>query len=600
MNKIRMRARILLVLGLALQLITGPGSAHPPPLSPAAGLSDGIAAIEGGALRTATPGTHYLAPGSVGTTVQAYSSTLDMLSGSLIRSTTLIPGSIGFAGQIGFGVGVCPAEYLPAGWTGLTGYDDPKSDNYGNYSYAGSTWVWIPKFYYRSNDGTSYTANLIQVAGTDRFATTALANAAGFALHRAFIDGGVEQPGFFIGKYEASSAVSGTGTQVIHAASTAPLSTNAAHNPVADITASGGVNAYYAVLDAAKGIGETNGVKNASSIFFASSRFQHAALAILSKAHADATAAAGPACAWWSSTSPFPKGNNSNTLSDVNDSTITYTTDGYSTAGLTGSGKPFAKTTHNGQPSGVADLNGNMYEINIGITSIATTAAIESMSQANPCVIGWTGHGLSTNDYVQIGTTQITQADWSGANSKIWKITKVNDNSFSIEFNASGFGTPYNAETDPGTMTKITFYVANESTRMAAFTSGATSATDHWGATGVAAMMQSFTPVFKSGGGFAQKYGSGSGLVISAATNGNGWILGGLGLPSVEQSIDSSGTTAFGQDYYYQYFIGNLCLLSSCDWDNGSSAGVWGVYWGNARTGSDGSVGFRAACYLVN
>lgn len=39
---------------------------------------------------------------------------------------------------------------------------------------------------------------------------------------------------------------------------------------------------------------------------------------------------------------------------------------------MTGSGVPFAKTTHNGQACGVADLNGNMWEVASGF--IRTTA----------------------------------------------------------------------------------------------------------------------------------------------------------------------------------------------------------------------------------
>ena len=40
----------------------------------------------------------------------------------------------------------------------------------------------------------------------------------------------------------------------------------------------------------------------------------------------------------------------------------------YDKAGKTGSGMPFAKTTHNGQACGIADLNGLLWEIVIGVT----------------------------------------------------------------------------------------------------------------------------------------------------------------------------------------------------------------------------------------
>jgi len=53
-------------------------------------------------------------------------------------------------------------------------------------------------------------------------------------------------------------------------------------------------------------------------------------------------------------------------LQMYNDSSVVFTPSGYLNCALTGSGEPFAKTTHNGQESGVADLNGNMWELASG------------------------------------------------------------------------------------------------------------------------------------------------------------------------------------------------------------------------------------------
>jgi hypothetical protein len=50
----------------------------------------------------------------------------------------------------------------------------------------------------------TYGVNSVDIRGTDVFATTALANAEGYALHRAFVDGGVEQPGVMVDKYKWS------------------------------------------------------------------------------------------------------------------------------------------------------------------------------------------------------------------------------------------------------------------------------------------------------------------------------------------------------------------------------------------------------------
>ena len=205
--------------------------------------------------------------------------------------------------------------------------------------------------------------------------------------------------------------------------------------------------------------------------------------------------------------------------------------DGYSNCGKTGSagygggaGNVFAKSTHNGQNCGSADDNGLMYEISIGLTCIASTKAIEGISKAKPCVITITGHGLENGDEMQIGTA-ITQADWVGLNSKVWPITKLTDDTFSVAFDSSAFATAYDAGTDPGTCVLGKFYVAKEATAMKNFTHDNTTATGHWGATGVAAMMDRFAPPFGAGDIFAQRFGSGGNQVLSGVTSGAGYII---------------------------------------------------------------------------
>ena len=512
-------------------------------------------------------------------------------------------GVIGTPGTMGFGVSKC--SVLPAGFTALSGHDDPYSANYGNYQYAdGSIMVWIPRFYYYVHDGTTYPVNTVEIKGTDYFLTTTVANTAGYALHRAFIDGGAEKDGFFIDKYKSSKIAIGTGWGAGSIANGNPISTASAHNPIADLTSSGGTNAYYRAIDAAHARDGVNGAVNVASIFHVPSRFQYAALAMLSLAHAQASSAATPACAWYNTSSNFPKGNNNNALADTNDTSVIYTTDGYSNAGKTGSGKPLAKTTHNGQPSGVCDLNGGMYEISLGITSVATTVAIEGLSRANPCVVTWTGHGLATGAYVNIGNTAITQTDWVPLTGKVYSITYIDANSFSLDgVNSSAFALTYDAGTDPGTISKGVFYTAKQATAMKSFTSGNSAATDHWGATGVAAMMDAFVPVFKTAypnNGNGMRLGSGTAQVISPATSGANWLQAGLGFPVSASGIDASGTAQFGSDYYYQFIVNELCLISCCSWTDGSGAGVWASYWSHARSYSSNYVGFRVACYPVN
>jgi hypothetical protein len=132
------------------------------------------------------------------------------------------------------------------------------------------------------------------------------------------------------------------------------------------------------------------------------------------------------------------------------------------------------------------------------------------------------------------------------------------------------------------------------------FTSGNSAATDHWGATGVAAMMEEFTPAFEtvySGNGFAQRFGSGGNQILSENIFGTAWLLSGIGFPKDKDGIDTTGTNAFGKDYYYQYIRNELCLLSCGSWYHSTNAGVWYVYWYNSRANSYSYVGGRAGLY---
>jgi hypothetical protein len=331
---------------------------------------------------------------------------------------------------------------------------------------------------------------------------------------------------------------------------------------------------------------------------------------MLSLAHGQAATSTAN-CAWYLANKNYPKGCNNNALSDTDDTTVKWENDGYDTGsgvytcGKTGSagygggaGNVFAKSTHNGQNCGSADDNGLMYEISIGLTCIASTKAIEAISQANPCEITITGHGLVDGDVMQIGTA-IAQADWVGLNNKVWPITKTGDNTFTVAFDSSAFGTAYDAGTDPGTCILGKFYAAKEATSMKDFTNGVAAATDHWGATGVAAMMDRFVPPFGAGDTFAQKFGSGANQVLSEATSGAGYVLSGLGMPKDAGGMDATGTNLFGKDYCYVYVINEMCLIVASLWNSATSAGVWTASFNATRGYSATAVGFRAAAYHI-
>ncbi len=501
-----------------------------------------------------------------------------MQDGAVCFNQAFVPGAIGF------GVGIAPA--LPAGFTAMSGYSDPASANYGNYEYSdGSVMVWIPAFYYRIGHASSpryavHGANAIDILPYAAFADVATANAAGYALHRAFYDGGSVQAGFFVDKYLCSNN-SGTASSI---ALGNPLSTAAAHNPLSGLTGTP-ANNYGGTIAAAK----TRGAR-----FFVATRFIHTALAMLATAHGQASSST-PHCAWYHATNNFPKGCNNNAFADANDATVTFTTDGYvgGNSAKTGSGSSLAKTAHNGQVCGVVDLNGNMWEVSLGITAIITTPAISAATQANPVQVTCVGHGRTTGDQALIvGVVGMTQL-----NDRMFTVTVIDANNVTLD---GVDGTGFTAYASAGTLRGGTWYAWKTATAANDITGSNTLATDAWGATGVAAHSSAIVPTWRTdypNNAVVQRCGNSTNQVFSAATSGNDWVRMGLGMPAAATGVSPSGTALFGADYFYQYAANELCPLASGYWGDSTAAGVWAVNWNTVRAYSHHNVGFRAASY---
>jgi hypothetical protein len=481
---------------------------------------------------------------------------------------------IGFDGQLDFGVGICPA--VPAGYT-------PHPSWYGNYVFTdGSVMVWIPAFYCRIGHVNNPTyarwlLNSVDVQPISAFANLAAANAAGYFLPRMFYNAGQVQLGKFIDKFGCSNN-SGTASSLQNGN---PLSTASAHNPIGALTGAP-ANNYGGVFAAAK----TRGAK-----FHPMMRYDRTALALLAMAQAQA-ATSTAACAWWDGTSTGamgPRGNTNNAFGDSNDAAVSYVGDDYQNCGKTGSGVPFAKTTHNGCDSGVCDLTGNMWEVSPGVTCVTTSGAITAITQANPAVVTQAGHGRTTGSVCRIDGGQMTQA-----NNKHFTITVIDANSYSLGVDS----TTWTAYTSGATAVHGTFHALALSADAAALTGGNTLATDAWGATGLAAHSQVVPVNFGAGLGFDLRYGNAANQVISGAVSGNAWMAASLGFVASGAALGTSGIAAFGQDYFYAYLQNELCPLAGGAWGFGSTAGAWAVAWGSARSYSHDYVGFRAASYL--
>ena len=269
--------------------------------------------------------------------------------------------TIGIAGQQGFGVGVyggSPADLKAMGLTPMEGCKDPNSDNYGNYIHTnGSVMVFIPAFAIRIGNASAplyskYGADTIEIGDVE------LNGKDGWAIPRGFYDGGKLHQGFFIDKYLCSK--DSTGTLAISTYFADPISLYAAYEGSGTMPGCAGANYDAITLSRARG-----------EHYALVSCYQWAIISLISLAHAQAATSA-EACAWYDAEglTNYPKGNNANTTShykDVDDNSIKFTPTKYSNyITKTGSAVPTKKTTHNGQESGITDVNGNKWQPVLG------------------------------------------------------------------------------------------------------------------------------------------------------------------------------------------------------------------------------------------
>jgi len=314
--------------------------------------------------------------------------------------------NIGTPGQQGFGVGIAPS--LPTSMAKLYGTEDPASDTYGNYQYSdGSIMCYVPVACYKYGTGANgLPLNKPDVKSFSYFENSlTIANAAGYALHRSFYNGGSIRPGYFVDKYLVSKNGSIASSIKNGVVLTSATRGGLANSPFSSI---GQADAFYGAI----GVARTRG-----AAFHPKTIFQTAFLALLANAHGSA-ATGQTYCAWYDGTGVvnFPKGNNNNALGDVNDGSIAYVWDGNAThagCGKTGSANFFAKTTHNGQNSGVADINGLVWEITpFGLVSngtnyflLNTSVDVNTITSGNTLATdAWGATGLAAM-YTDIGAT---------------------------------------------------------------------------------------------------------------------------------------------------------------------------------------------------
>lgn len=277
------------------------------------------------------------------------------------------PFSINDAGKPGFGVGIAPQAALASvgNLSPMLGYDDLSNDNYGNYQGSdGSIMCFIPAFCYRSGYDTAPTKERDGLNALEITYDTDLAGTDSWILHRAFVNGGQNISGFFIDKYLASKNTDSTGCVSVKNGDPLTLYDKSSYNGTIQLPDCIG-NPSDAII-----LGRKRGTR-----YCCASIFAYSAIAMLSLAHSQACGDSNTEYCAWNDENPWCKGNNYS-LKDYNDSSVTYTaaTTSNTKKGLTGSGTPFAKTTHNGQNCGVADIVGNLYEVSLGVTQPASNS----------------------------------------------------------------------------------------------------------------------------------------------------------------------------------------------------------------------------------
>jgi len=521
-------------------------------------------------------------------------------------------GLIGTPGAQGFGVGICPPDELPSYMIPMDGTFDVTSANYGNYTVVtdGSVMVYIPRFYFRIGHASNPTyaahgVNSIDIKGVNTYPSEANANADGYAMHRAFWNGGAVVSGFFVDKYKWSlsnfeSGVSGIASSVKNGN---PISSSVSTNRNGSNNYAG---SFSDCISNSQAPTDTYGgawavAKSRGANFAVMSIFISDALAKLSMAHGQASSATTN-CAWYSAgTTNFPKGmNTSGSLRDTDDNSCTFTAanDGYWTgrneACKVGSGNAFAKTTHNGQACGVSDINGNQWEVVQGLSAVATAYTIDAVSGDGTYVTIQTtaAHGLAANNWVMI--TGLTGED---INDKIWKVYDApTGTTIRIESTETAF-------TDvSGTLTKANFYVLHENVDLKTVTGGNSSATTDQFADAFLAdssKNRSVSLQFASGGAFAQRYGNSTNAVFDFSTDktSEAYKRCNAGLPALS-GVSTGGTDLFGKDYFYQYIRDELCPVRFGYWDYGTTAGVWNLTLNNNRTNSNTHVSGRSCLYV--
>lgn len=427
---------------------------------------------------------------------------------------------------IGSGVAAIPNSLLPQGYRKLYGHEIPSHPNHGKVCDAyGSIFKYIAPFYFKM------VANTISVSNTYQ---------PGFVKPMEFIR---NPNGFFIAGYLSAKK----NNRMVSTQGLDPLSTNSAHNPISALVGAP-ANTYAGWVDACKYSG-----------YEALTIFQWNVLQLITLYMGQS--AFGTSIVAFNDVAPFfPKGCNNNALKDVNDTSVTFTSSGYSNCALTGSGSNFAKTTHNGQDCGVADVNGNMWKVVFGLTYLAKTGAV---CASGATAVAMTAHGLVVNDVIYFGVTPSSGATYNTAAYTVTAVTDANNFTVGTVLERAILATD-------GVYSPRFFRILKTTVKTSTLTAANLLDEANYDLLDLTGIVNSNTGTFYFGNGTETV------LNFSTDTNSTAYKMAACGLPTAT-GASTVGTDAFGKDYMYKKLVHGLVPIVGGAWADAAIAGSFAL-----------------------
>ena len=403
--------------------------------------------------------------------------------------------TIGLAGLMGFGVGCCPPELLPADTAPLPGTEDRFSPNYGTYIHLPSASIqcFIPAHYMDvqspGNTNAPFYGSKIVISSTQ---------SGDAVLPKAFQNNGGNLAGVFVDKYQGSNCrPDGSGLpNHTNGPGGTPLTggifaSRPLQWPVSATTKDDGgtdFNSPFSLCDsdalnAAITVAPTNDLggawqlcKTRGADFAPIPIWVRSQIAFLSLAHAQALLdtngdpiSGATTNAAWMDVAPYaPKGNNNNGA-DINKTSLVFArTDltgangsgfaGRNSRAFTGAAQisgasAVEHTTHNGQLSGIVDVNSNQFDAAPGLTAVGTGAGDFRLF---PTSGDWTATSSNTSITGDAGVISLAGAPTVNAtevaDGTLYRVLTVGTTDWTdVGASANTVGTVFTAAGAPGT-----------------------------------------------------------------------------------------------------------------------------------------------------